>query len=174
MIVCVQMDYLICKESSCEKLSNYQSSFCTEVVKMRFFVFFCAIVALFDASSSNESCSVEDAQICGLCTNIGCVDQKYNLIGSFSSVSSVEECHQWCNKRNEYMDDCKYLTYYGKDGRPSKNICYIFSSCEKKIERIGCVTEATDCYKIPTSTATTTLTTLLTTPTMTTTIPTNR
>ena len=116
---------------------------------------FLAILPLGRALPLNETCSAEDTQICGRCTDIGCEDEKYNLIGSFTSVSSIEECHEWCTRRNEYMNDCNYLTYYGKGGLPYGNICYIFSACDKKIEGTGCVTEAKDCYHVPTSTATT-------------------
>ena len=107
-----------------------------------------AILPLCHSLSYKETCSAEDVQICGRCTNIGCVDLKNNFIGSFTNVSSVDECHEWCNRRNEYMNESKYLTYCGKDGLPNKNICKIFSSCDKKIEGIGSVTEATDCYKV--------------------------
>lgn len=120
---------------------------------------FLAILPLGRALPLNETCSAEDAQICGRCTDIGCEDEKYNLIGSFTSVSSTDECHEWCTRRNEYMNDCEYLTYYGKGGVPYENTCYIFSSCDKKIAGTGCVTEAKDCYHVPTSTASTPSTT---------------
>ena len=145
------------------------------VGKMRVHIVLLTILPLGYGLAINETCSAEDAQICGRCTNVGCADQKYNLIGSFTSVSSKYECHDWCNRRNAYMGDCKYLTYYGKGGLPYENICYIFSSCEKKIEGTDCVTEATDCYHVPTSMATTPTTTKLTTATTTlktTTLPT--
>ena len=124
-----------------------------------------AILPLCHSLFYKETCSAEDAQICGRCTNIGCVDQKNNFIGSFTNVSSVDECHEWCTRRNEYMNDCNYLTYFGNNGHPYENTCYIFSLCPKKVEGTGCVTEAKDCYRAPTSKVTTAKTTLLTTQT---------
>ena len=53
-----------------------------------------AILPLCHSLSYKETCSAEDAQICGRCTNIGCVDLKNNFIGSFTNVSSVDECHE--------------------------------------------------------------------------------
>ena len=58
---------------------------------------------------------------------------------------SSEECQDWCTRRNEYMNDCQYITYFGKEGLPVKNACYIFASCEKKSVCANCVTETSDC-----------------------------
>jgi len=95
--------------------------------------------------SLDESCSTEDVHICGTCTNVECEVHKDNFIGSIASVMSLEECQDWCDRRNDYMNDCQYITYFGNEGLPVQNICYLLSSCGKKSECTNCVTETSDC-----------------------------
>ena len=97
------------------------------------------------ALSTNGTCTADDARICGRCTNTACEVHNSNFIGSFASVSSAMECQNWCKQRNDYMNDCTYLTYYGSEGVPLQNLCYIFSSCDKKVNCSHCVTETFDC-----------------------------
>ena len=112
---------------------------------MEFFLILLAIFQLGQAFSTEDSCSAEDIQHCGACTNMECEPRRDNIIGSFTSVMSSEECQDWCTRRNEYMNDCQYITYFGKEGLPVKNACYIFASCEKKSVCANCVTETSDC-----------------------------
>ena len=106
---------------------------------------FLAIFQLGHALSLDESCSENDVHICGTCTNVECEMGKDNMIGSFSSVMSSEECQEWCTRRNDYMNDCRYITYFDNEGLPIQNMCYIFSSCGKKSECTNCVSETSDC-----------------------------
>ena len=89
--------------------------------------------------------AAEDFHICGKCTNVECEVHEDNLIGSIASVMSSEECQNWCKRRNDYMNDCRYVTYVGNEGLPFQNLCYMFSSCGKKSECTNCVTETFDC-----------------------------
>merc|ERR1711884_858368 len=99
---------------------------------MQLFLIFLVIFQLEHAMSMDEKsldCSAEDFHICGKCTNVECEVHEDNLIGSIASVMSSEECQNWCKKRNDYMNDCRYVTYFGNEGLPVQNLCYIFSSC---------------------------------------------
>ena len=93
-----------------------------------------------------DICSVEDIQTCGTCTNIVCEMRKDNFIGSIADCPSSQECQEWCRKRNEIIqDDCRYVTYFGQDGMPVQDMCYLFSSCGKKIQSNNSITETFDC-----------------------------
>ena len=109
---------------------------------MQLFLILLAIFQLGQALLTEESCSAEDIQYCGACTNVKCED---NSIGYFASVMTSEDCQDWCRRRNDYMGDCQYITYFGKEGLPEKNICYLLSSCGKKSKCTNCVTETVDC-----------------------------
>ena len=127
------------------------------VITMQFLLLFLAICQFVQghAFSLKESCSTEDFHKCGSCTSLGCKIGD-NFIGSFTNVTTAEDCKEWCRKRNDYMHDCKYLTYYGKEGVTFQNTCYIFTSCEEKIRCNSCVTETWDCSSPTTTTLTTT------------------
>ena len=112
---------------------------------MQLFLIFVAIFQLGHALSLDETCSAEDAHICGTCTNVECEASKDNSIGSITSVTSSEECLEWCARRNDYMNDCQYITYFGNEGLPVQNTCYMFSSCVEKAGCTNCTTETFDC-----------------------------
>ena len=97
------------------------------------------------AWSLNGTCSAQDAEVCGRCTSKACEVHNNNLIGSIENVSSAMECQDWCKRRNDYINDCTYVTYFGSNGAPLKNLCYIFSSCDKKVDCSNCVTETFEC-----------------------------
>ena len=107
-----------------------------------------AIIQLGHALSMEASCSIKDIQICNTCKNVQCEVDSNNLIGSFTDVSSSDECQDWCRRRNDYMGDCRYLTYFGNKGYPVENTCYIFPSCGQKAECENCVTETFDCFSV--------------------------
>ena len=97
------------------------------------------------AWSLNGTCSAQDAEVCGRCTSKACEVHNNNLIGSIENVSSAMECQDWCKRRNDYINDCTYVTYFGSNGALLKNVCYIFSSCDKKVDCSNCVTETFEC-----------------------------
>ena len=103
------------------------------VITMQFLLLFLTICQFVQGHgfSLKESCSTEDFHKCGSCTSLGCKIGD-NFIGSFTNVTTAEDCKGWCRKRNDYMHDCKYLTYYGKEGVTFQNTCYIFTSWRKK------------------------------------------
>ena len=113
---------------------------------MQLFKVLLLIFQLGHALSKDPSCSEEDVRICKTCTNFQCEVDRGNDIGSFTSVSSSDECQEWCRRRNDYMGDCRFLTYYGKEGHPYQNTCYIFKSCVGKIGCTNCTTEIFDCF----------------------------
>jgi len=112
---------------------------------MQLFLVFLAFFQIGHALSLDESCSAEDAHICGTCKNVQCEVSKDNFIGSITSVTSSEKCQEWCTKRNDYMNDCQYITYFGNKGLPIQNICYMYSSCVEKSGCTNCTTEKFDC-----------------------------
>ena len=113
---------------------------------MHVFLVLFAISQFGHTLSVEAICSVKDIQICETCKNVQCQPDRNNTIGSFTDVSSSDECQDWCRRRHDYMDDCQYLTYFGKQGHPFKNTCYIFNSCQEKTECKDCVTETFDCF----------------------------
>ena len=70
------------------------------------------------AWSLNGTCSAQDAEVCGRCTSKACEVHNNNLIGSIENVSSAMECQDWCKRRNDYINDCTYVTYFGSNGAP--------------------------------------------------------
>ena len=112
---------------------------------MQLFLIFLAIFQIGHALSIDASCSTNDAHICGTCKNVQCEVSKDNFIGSITSVMSSEKCQEWCTRRNDYMNDCRYITYFGNEGHPIQNTCYMFSSCAEKSGCTNCTTETFDC-----------------------------
>ena len=75
--------------------------------------------------------------------NTACDNTEENLLDSLNGVGSVEECRQLCYDNQ----DCGFITYYGQDSFPYRELCFLFRSCEETHSCSGCVSETRDCYK---------------------------
>jgi len=71
-------------------------------------------------------------------------DLHSGLISSFSEIENIAECRQLCYD----VHDCEFITFYGGNGFPYRNICQLFNSCDETLPCTECVSETKGCYKI--------------------------
>jgi len=76
--------------------------------------------------------------------NEACAIHGDSLIDSFNDIENIAECRRLCYD----VDDCEFITYYGSNGYPFRNICQLFMSCDETLSCTECISETKGCYNI--------------------------
>ena len=91
---------------------------------------------------SISSLNVIESPLLCASNNTACDVHGDALIDSFTGIETIADCRQLCYD----ADDCEFITYYGGDGFPLRNICQLFHSCEETLMCTECVSETKGCY----------------------------
>ena len=75
--------------------------------------------------------------------NTACDDTEDNHIEMIGEIKTIQECRQLCYDTNE----CEYITYYGPDSFPYREICFLFRQCSVTHGCTECVSETRDCFR---------------------------
>merc|ERR1719278_1668067 len=71
----------------------------------------------------------------------------HNLLSSLSEVPGVVTCRQLCQEKK----GCNFFSHFGPESFPLREMCLLFSSCDKLHPCNDCRSEESSCY-IPCST----------------------
>merc|ERR1712123_481023 len=66
-----------------------------------------------------------------------------NELDTVGGVLSIEDCRLLCYDD----DDCGFITYFGMDSFPLRDICQLFLSCDTVQPCSNCVSETRECYQ---------------------------
>ena len=80
---------------------------------------------------------------------VACEIQDDNLVGIIGNISSIDGCREVCQDDNTTL--CNYITYFGPDGSPFYNDCFVYSTCDTLDPCVDCYTEAAVCTQFCTA-----------------------
>ena len=73
--------------------------------------------------------------------NTACDVHGDGLLDSFTGIETIDQCRELC-----YDDhDCEFITFYGGNGFPLRNICQLFHSCDETLPCAECNSETKGC-----------------------------
>merc|ERR1712179_626908 len=69
--------------------------------------------------------------------NTACDLHGDGFIDFFTGVEDIAECREICNN----VDGCEFITFFGPDGFPLRDICQLFHSCDETLSCTECISE---------------------------------
>ena len=97
------------------------------------------ILSLLTLTSAAET---SESPVTCFSNNTACDNTADNVLDTVGGVGTVGECRQLCHDQEE----CGYITYYGQDSFPYRELCFLFRSCDETHPCDDCVSETRDCY----------------------------
>ena len=91
----------------------------------------------------HQTAGASESPVTCYSNNTACEAHEDNLLDTVGGVLSIEDCRLLCYDNA----DCGFITYFGMDSFPLREICQLFLSCDTVKPCSKCVSETRECYQ---------------------------